>query len=205
MAAAETSAYVEEEYLRHDLQERLTHWTAVIAMIVLVLTGFQIRNPSFAPFGTMGNAQYLHMVFGYLFLCVGVIHVYFFFAAGKWKIAMPVFSDIPEFVPIIKYYLFITKDKPDYAKYNPLQKSAYAALFVVSLFMCLTGFALYWPGYFEGFVYSMGGLMAIRGWHLLITWIYIGFTGFHVYIAITEDWRLLRALVTGYYCRRVIR
>ena len=205
MNAAENSVLVEEEYLKHDLQERLTHWGSVLALFTLVLSGFQIKYPSFDLFGTMATARYIHIIAGYLFLFIGVIHVYFFFAAGKWKIAMPSFSDIPEFIPILKYYLFLSKEKPDYAKYNPLQKTAYALLFVVSFFICLTGFALYWPWYFEGFTYDMGGLMAVRGWHLLITWLYIAFTPFHIYIALTEDWRLLRALVTGYYYRKVPR
>ena len=61
--------------------------------MVLILSGLQIHYPGFAVFGTMQTARFLHLVSGYFFLFLGVLHVYFFFAPGKRKIAMPHLED----------------------------------------------------------------------------------------------------------------
>ncbi|RMG60073.1 MAG: Ni/Fe-hydrogenase, b-type cytochrome subunit [Deltaproteobacteria bacterium] len=197
--------YVEEKFLKHDLQERITHWVHVVDFVLLVLTGFQIRYPSFAVFGSMETARFLHVISGYLFIFLGIVHVYFFFAQGKHKIAMPVPSDAKDLWPTIRYYLFIDGEKPDFAKYNPLQKIAYAALFVVSLVQTILGFALYWPTYFESFIYGLGGLMAVKSWHTLIAWVFVAFTLLHLYLVFSEDIRLVTALINGYYYRKVPR
>ncbi len=200
---SEKVKYVEEKFLKHDLQERITHWTHVLDFILLVLTGFQLRYPSFSVFGSMSTARFLHVISGYYFIFLGIVHVYFFFVRGKYKVAMPSLSDISDFGPTLRYYLFLDRHKPDFAKYNPLQKLTYAGLFVVSLFQALLGFALYWPGYFESFVYGMGGLMSVKAWHILVAWVFIAFTLLHLYLVFSEDVRLLTALIDGYYYRKV--
>ena len=192
----------EERYMKHDFQERFTHWAHVIDFTVLLLTGFQITHPSFALFGSMATARFLHIVSAYAFIFLGIAHVYFFFAEGKWKVAMPTFKDIGGLGPTLKYYFFLTPDKPDYAKYNPLQKFSYAFLFLISAFQVLIGLALYWPLQFQGLVYGMGGLMIFRAWHLLLTWVFVAFTIVHLYLVFSEDVRLLYALLHGYYYRR---
>jgi len=199
----DSGEFREERYLKHDFQERFTHWAHVIDFVVLLLSGFQIKYPSFAPFGSMATARYLHIVSSYVFVFLGILHTYFFFAAGKWKIAMPSLSDLGDLGPTLKYYLFLSREKPDFAKYNPLQKFSYALLFLVSAFQVLIGFALYWPGYFSGLIYGMGGLMVVRSWHLLIAWTFVAFTLLHLYLVFSEDIRLLSALFHGYYYRKV--
>ncbi len=131
-----------ERYLKHDLVERIFHWVHVVNVLLLVLSGIQIHVPSWNIFGSMNNARIVHFVDMYIFLLIGVIHVYLFFAMGKYKVAMYKFSDFADLIPTIRWYLFLSDWRPDYTKYNVLQKLSYGALFVISSLQALIGFSL---------------------------------------------------------------
>jgi Ni/Fe-hydrogenase b-type cytochrome subunit len=193
----------EERYYKHDTVERFTHWTHMADTILLILSGLQIHYPGFSVFGSMITARFVHMVSGYLFIFLGILHVYFFFALGKNKIAMPDFTDFEEIGPVLRYYLFLDKTKPDYAKYNVLQKFSYAGLFVVSFLQTILGFALYWPAALAPVLSLFGGAVSVRIWHTIIMWVFLSFTAVHVYLVLTEDIRLVKAMVDGHYFRRV--
>ncbi|NJD61379.1 MAG: hypothetical protein FIA93_01490 [Deltaproteobacteria bacterium] len=193
----------EERYYKHDGVERFTHWTHVVDTILLILSGIQIHYPGFSIFGSMLTARFVHLVSGYLFLFLGILHVYFFFALGKYGIAMPAVSDLGEIGPVLRYYLFIDTTKPDYAKYNVLQKFAYAALFVVSFLQAVLGFALYWPVALAPVLSLFGGAVSVRIWHTTIMWVFLSFTAVHLYLVLSEDLRLTKAMWDGYYYRKI--
>jgi len=192
----------EERYYKHDGVERFTHWAHMADTVVLILSGLQIHYPGFAVFGTMQTARFLHLVSGYFFLLLGVLHVYFFFALGKSKIAMPNVGDLSGIGPVLSYYLTVDGKKPDYAKYNALQKVAYAALFVVSFLQSVLGFALYWPVQMAAVFALFGDAVHVRIWHTTVMWVFLSFTAVHVYLVLTEDARLVKAMVDGYYFRK---
>lgn len=188
-----------ERFYKHDGIERFTHWTHMADTIFLILSGLQIHYPGFGVFGTMQAARFVHLVSGYLFLFLGVFHVYFFFALEKWKVAMPHPADIEEIAPLLRYYLFRSREKPDYAKYNALQKFSYAGLFAVSLLQSILGFALYWPAAFSIVFALFGGAVTVRIWHTTVMWVFLSFTAVHVYLVLSEDVGLLKAMIGGYY------
>ncbi len=191
----------EERYYKHDRIERFTHWAHMADTVVLILSGLQIHYPGFAVFGTMQTARFLHIVSGYFFFFLGALHVYFFFALGKWKIAMPHVEDLRGIGPVLSHYLVLGGRKPDYAKYNALQKFSYAALFAVSFLQSVLGFALYWPARFAAMTAFFGGAVHVRIWHTTVMWLFLSFTAVHVYLVFTEDARLVKAMVDGYYFR----
>jgi Ni/Fe-hydrogenase b-type cytochrome subunit len=193
----------EERYYKHDGVERFTHWTHVVDTILLILSGLQLHYPGVSLFGSMITARFVHMVSGYLFIFLGILHVYFFFALGKNRIAMPDVNDFREIGPVVRYYLFLERTKPDYAKYNVLQKISYAGLFVVSFLQTVLGFALYWPAALAPVLSLFGGAVSVRIWHTTIMWVFLSFTAVHVYLVMTEDIRLTKAMWNGYYYRKV--
>ncbi|MHB1024224.1 MAG: cytochrome b/b6 domain-containing protein [Desulfobacteria bacterium] len=192
----------EERYYKHDGIERFTHWAHMADTVVLILSGLQIHYPGFAVFGTMQTARFLHLVSGYFFLFLGILHVYFFFALGKRKIAMPHLEDLSGIGPVLKYYLVVGGTKPDYAKYNALQKFSYAGLFVISFLQSILGFALYWPVQMAAVFALFGDAVHVRIWHTTIMWVFLSFTAVHVYLVFTEDARLMKAMVDGYFYRK---
>ena len=185
----------EERYYKHDGFERFTHWTHTLDTVILVLSGMQIHYPGFSVFGAMQNARFLHLVSAYIF-----------FALGKHRIAMPGLFDFSEVAPVLKYYLHLSREKPVFEKYNVMQKYGYFLLFAVSVLQTLLGFALYpyfLPGVFS-FVFAIfGDAVQVRIWHTTIMWLFISFTALHVYLVVTEDKRMIRAMVDGYYYRKV--
>jgi len=145
----------------------------------------QIHYPGFSVFGAMQNARFLHLVSAYIFVAIGVYHTYIFFALGKHRIAMPGLFDFSEVGPVLKYYLHLSREKPVVEKYNVMQKYGY-----------------FLPGVFS-FVFAIfGDAVQIRIWHTTIMWLFLSFTALHVYLVVTEDKRMIRAMVDGYYYRK---
>ncbi|HEY6097573.1 MAG TPA: cytochrome b/b6 domain-containing protein, partial [Candidatus Deferrimicrobium sp.] len=135
---------------------------------------------------------------------IGVYHTYIFFALGKHRIAMPGLFDFSEVGPVLKYYLHLSREKPNVEKYNVLQKYGYFLLFAVSVLQTLLGFALYpyfLPGVFSFMFAIFGDAVQIRIWHTTIMWLFISFTAVHVYLVVTEDRRMVKAMIDGYYYR----
>ncbi len=191
----------EERYYKHDLIERFGHWAHVVNILLLVLSGLQIHNPSWALFGSPSNARLVHFISTYTFLFIGIWHLYYFFGAKKHTEALFQPQDTQDIIPTLKWYLFLSETRPDYTKYNVLQKISYAGLFVISAFQALLGFALYWNKSLRGVTDIFGGMMSARALHYGITWIFVYFTAVHFYLVIREDLQLLWAMCHGYYHR----
>lgn len=190
---------LEEKYYKHDYAERLLHWGNALVIILLTLSGLQIHHGGFTVFGSMNNARYVHFISMYLFIFMGIIYVYQFFALGKYKVSLFKPSDIKDIIPVAKYYLFVTDKEPHFEKYNPMQKLAYNSTIFMALVMVFTGFALYWPKVFVPVVKFFGGLGYVRLWHFLFTWVFIAFLMIHTYLVFSEDLRKsLFAMFTGY-------
>jgi Ni,Fe-hydrogenase I cytochrome b subunit len=85
-----------------------------------------------------------------------------------------------------------------------LQKVSYAVLFVLSFLQTVLGFALYWPAALAPVLPFFGGAVSVRIWHTVIMWVFLSFTFVHVYLVFTEDIRLVKAMVDGYYFRSVV-
>ncbi len=181
---------------RHSLPARIAHWTNLIAMAVLVLTGLDINHPFM---GLMtGVLRNLHYFAGFILVANIFVRIYFAFAgqcadAKQW--ALP---GLGEIFAVMKYYLFLGPHPEKKLKYNGLQRLSYLAIIVLMLAQGLTGFAIGWPnGIFTGFVGLMGGLAALRAIHLLCTFLFIAFTLIHVYMVFTEDPQELPMMFLG--------
>ena len=48
-----------------------------------------------------------------------------------------------------------------------------------------------------------GDAVHVRIWHTTLMWVFLSFTAVHVYLVCTEDARLVKAMVDGYYFRKV--
>jgi len=187
----------------HDPIERAGHWIHLANTVLLVLSGFQIHWPEFNVFGSMNNARWVHFVDMYLFVFIGVFHIYQFFASGKWSQAGPTPRNMSGLGNSLKYYLFMTDEKTHLRKYNPLQIITYLLLFALSAVMVLVGFALYWPERLYWLVDLFGGIMTARQIHFLIAWVFVSFTLVHIYLVLMQPLARTRAMITGCYWQSV--
>ena len=186
---------------------RATHWTAVVAFIVLILTGFYIGRPYFV-IGSgeasehyfMGTIRLLHFIAAGVLVACGIVRVYWLFAGNpfeRWIALFPVRGkDLTNLWKQVKYYLMIHPEKaPHYLGHNPLQQLSYTALYIVVVVEILTGFALYaqslpggpWYRLVGWIVPLFGGLQIVRFVHHVLTWVFLIFIPVHVYLALRAE------------------
>lgn len=206
-----------KELIRHwSTSYILEHWVRVVAMTVLVFTGFYIHWPFLS--GGPGNfimawMRFFHFVAAYALILGLVVRLYMAFNSrfdSDWK-DFGIFLNLRNLPHQVLYYLFLKKDYHAYRKYNPLQAFAYMGIGLVILFAFLTGCALY-HGKIFGFIKApdsfrwvnnlLGGESYTRIWHFLSMWFFIIFTFAHVYMsllmtAVAKD-RTFSSIFTGY-------
>ena len=174
------------------------HWIRVVAMAVLIFTGFYIQWP-FITGGPdsfiMAWMRFFHFVAAYTFVLGLVVRVYLAFRStfdADWK-DFNVIQAIKNIPDIAGYYLFIKGTHKDYRKYNPLQALSYLFTGMMIIFSALTGFAIYHGNVFgfipaeRGFrwvITMLGGESYTRMWHIITMWYFIMFLLIHVYMSI---------------------
>ncbi len=201
-----------------DLIIRLTHWTIVLSMIVLAITGVYLGGPFVAVPGRAGQ----HFVTGW----VKVVHFYgaiaFSLAVGSrivWMFLGPRTASWKELVPIegkrrraligtALFYGFFRPQPPSTMGHNPLAGLTYCAVFTLYLTMIATGLALYsidsysYMHMFRFLVPLFHGAQGARWVHHVVMWLLIGFSVHHVFSAIlvarVEKNGCLDSIFSGY-------
>ncbi|NTW28944.1 MAG: cytochrome B [Coriobacteriia bacterium] len=188
-------AFYREE---HPLVFVFTHWINLLSMIFLTLSGFYIHFP-IVP-GLMGVARGAHFFWMFVVLINLVVRIVLAFIvkdANQQASRVIAGADIKNFLPqkenrhqlwpTVKYYLFLKKEHPIQAKYNPLQKVSYAATVLLTLLAAYTGFSLWGPtmdwSLFHAGTEAVGGLMSMRIIHYFVMWTVLIFAGVHAYLA----------------------
>jgi Ni/Fe-hydrogenase 1 B-type cytochrome subunit len=210
---------MEREYVyTWSRTERLVHWVVALAVAVLTLTGFYIHWPFIeggAPGGVdvMAWMRFSHFVAAYALILGLVVRVYLAFAsrfAANWR-DFSLGRNLRSVPDILGYYLFLKPSHKEYRRYNPLQALTYLFWLFLTMFLALTGFALYRgkifgilsaPDAFAWVNTLLGGESYTRIWHYLAMWVFLITVAVHVYMAAMTTWtnrdHTLRAIITGY-------
>lgn len=178
----------------------VTHWINLIAMIVLIITGFSIHFPFWPEF--MGIARGAHLLFGFiLFLnCIFRVVAAFFVKTSPtggtrkqvkdYKTWLPQKDNRHQALEWIKYYLFLKKDHPLGAKLGVPQKISYLLIPVLIIVMFWTGLCLWGPTMNLAPMWAttdlVGGLMSMRIIHYFMMYVFIVFMFIHIYLANVE-------------------
>ena len=183
---------------------RLTHWTIVLSIVVLSVTGFYIGDPSITATNTaafvMGWTRFVHLVFAYAFT-LAVISRLIWATIGNDHSGWPVFFPYltrkgrHNMWKMFKYYTFLGKELPhEYLGHNSLAAVAYSGVMVLYLIQIVTGFALYSQFAPGGTIHSLFGPLLVwagpqwlRLTHHLVMWLLIGFAIHHIYSAWLMD------------------
>jgi len=182
------------------------HWAAAVSIVALIVTGFYIGAPYFAPPSTartpflMGWVRLTHFLAAGILVATGIIRVYWLVAGNRFERFPALFPvrgrDWVNLWQMIKYYLMIHPERgPHYLGHNPLQQLSYTMVYLVTLVMVVTGFTMYGqsnPGgiFYVAFAWVpqlLGGLQVVRFVHHVTTWFFIIFIPIHVYLAIRSD------------------
>ena len=190
---------------------RLWHWVMMLAMFVLMGTGFLIGSPPPAVGGEaydtfwFGYIRFLHFAAGYVFAIMFVVRIYWAFVGNRY--AREIFL-VPLSMLSAKfwsglfhqtlYYLFVYREGRGYAGHNPLAAAAMCFMYVLgTVWMILSGFALYGEGtgmaswqfrYFTAWLQPLvGDSQMLHTLHHFGMWYLILFSMIHMYMVIRED------------------
>ncbi len=197
----------------------LDHWIRVVAIAVLIFTGFYIHTPFIAggpDSFIMAWMRFFHFVAAYALVLGLIVRVYMAFKStfdADWK-DFDVVENLKNVPDILGYYLFIKGSHKDYRRYNPLQALAYLFTGLVIIFTAFTGAAVYHGRPFLIFPIDsfrwvnsiLGGESYTRLWHILAMWYFIVFVMIHLYLAISisvinKD-RTFTSIFTGYKLKK---
>src|SRR3990172_8466860 len=210
---------MEREYeYSWNLTYRIDHWVRVLALTILTFTGFYIHWP-FLPggepggFAVMAWMRFAHFTAAYIFILGLVVRLYLAFNStfdADWR-DFGIIRNLKNIPDILLYYLFLKKTHKEYRRYNPLQAFTYLFWVFLTLFLVLTGFALYRGKVFgiipapDSFLWVrdlLGGESYTRIWHFLAMWVFLITVAIHVYMAAMTTWirrdHTFRSIFSGY-------
>ncbi len=184
---------------------RVLHWINAVAMIVMIMSGWQIYNASplfgftFSRSITLGGwlagallwhfaAMWILMVNGLIYLALGV-------ATGRFRrkllpiTAGGVISDT-------KAALTGKLSHADLARYNYVQKLLYAGIIIVGVLVVLSGLSIWKPVQLQWLTALFGGYDTARYVHFFCMAAIVAFLVVHVALALIVP-KSLRAMITG--------
>lgn len=192
----------------YEAPVRIWHWINALAITVLCVTGYFIGQPLPTMPGEasanylMGYIRFAHFAAGYL-LAVGIAGRAYWALVGNHHARelfwVPIFQKAywAELFGMLKWYAFISARPGRYVGHNPLARLAmFSGFLMITLFMIVTGFALYgegaqagsWQERLFGWVIPLfGQSQDVHTWHRMGMWAMILFVILHVYAAIRED------------------
>lgn len=201
-----------------ELPVRWCHWTNVLSIVILAITGFFIGNPvsfgSSASDFTMGWIRFVHFTAAYAF-AVSVLSRMIWSLVGNeyagWKAFFPFLTPggREKMVKMLRYYMFVDKEVPESVGHNPVATTAYFVLFLLYILMILTGFSLYAEHAPGGVMhkalapmYSLFSSQGMRLAHHASMWMIFGFIINHIYSAwlmdIKEHGSEISSMFSGY-------
>ncbi len=207
------------------LSIRLIHWSVVISVFTLLISGFYIATPiTFGSGATpdkfyMGNIRSIHTFFGafltFLMLWRAYLGLFAKFHA-RWTDLLA-WTDLDNLITQIRFYLLLSEKKPSHRyQYGPLQALAYNGLIFLQIMIILTGLIMVganihaglslWLGNFlKPVEIAMGGLAGVRMIHHIIAWGFILFIMVHVYMAVWIDIVYKEGTISSMISGRVFR
>jgi thiosulfate reductase cytochrome b subunit len=185
---------------------RALHWTNAVAMVLMIMSGWQIYNASplfdFLRFphsitlgGWLGGALLWHFAAMWLLMVNGLIYLAFGFATGRFrKKLLPITP--AGVIADTRAALTGKLSHDDLSKYNYVQKLLYAGIIVVGVVIVLSGLSIWKPVQLQYLTALFGGYDAARYVHFICMAAIVAFMVVHVALALLVP-KSLRAMIIG--------
>ena len=189
----------------HPLIVRITHWLNAVAVVIMILSGWQIYNahPIF-PFsfpawmtlgGWLGGAIQWHFAAMWLLIANGLIYLSYGVASGR--IGKRFFPISPrEVLSDLGEALRGKLAHDDLAHYNGVQKAFYVGVIAALILVVLSGLAIWKPVQLWWLTSVFGGFQGARLVHFLAMAAIAAFILVHVVMALIVP-KTIRAMVFG--------
>jgi thiosulfate reductase cytochrome b subunit len=184
---------------------RALHWTNAVAMVVMIMSGWQIYNASplfkfsFPASITLGGwlagALLWHFAAMWLLMVNGLIYLALGFATGRFrKKLLPITP--AGVIADTKAALTGRLSHEDLSKYNYVQKLLYAGIIVVGIVIVLSGLSIWKPVQLQYLTALFGGYDVARYVHFICMALIVAFMVVHVALALLVP-KSLRAMIIG--------
>ena len=184
---------------------RALHWTNAFAMVLMIMSGWQIYNasplfsftfsPSITLGGWLGGALLWHFAAMWLLMVNGLIYLALGLATGRFRNKLlpitpgGVISDT-------RAALTGKLSHDDLTKYNHVQKLLYAGIIVIGILIVLSGLSIWKPVQLQWLTALFGGYAVARYVHFICMAAIVAFMVVHVALALLVP-KSLRAMIIG--------
>ena len=205
LAATEDMTQHEPAKVIQPAWVRAMHWTNAVAMILMIMSGWQIYNASplfgfsfshsITLGGWLGGALLWHFAAMWLLMVNGLLYLITGFATGRFrKKLLPITPT--GVVSDVKAALTFRLAHDDLSKYNYVQKLLYAGIILVGIVIVLSGLSIWKPVQLGWLVALFGGYDWARYVHFFCMAAIVLFLIVHVALAILVP-KSLRAMIIG--------
>jgi thiosulfate reductase cytochrome b subunit len=205
LAATDSHATHEPARVIQPAWVRAMHWTNAFAMILMIMSGWQIYNASplfsfrfsssITLGGWLGGALLWHFAAMWLLMVNGLIYLITGFATGRFrKKLLPITPT--GVITDVKAALTFKLAHDDLSKYNYVQKLLYAGIIAVGIVIVLSGLSIWKPVQLSWLVALFGGYDWARYVHFFCMAAIVAFLVVHVLLAILVP-KSLRAMIIG--------
>jgi len=133
--------------VRMTLNQRIQHWILLVCFTVLVLTGFALIYPLSTAADWVGITdpirRIVHRIAGLALIATGIYHVFYvlFNRNGRQmgKALLPEPKDIRDIWGTLRYHLGLSRQKPEFGRFDYGEKFEYWALVWGTIIMASTG------------------------------------------------------------------
>src|SRR6202163_292247 len=184
---------------------RALHWTNAVAMVLMIMSGWQIYNASplfdfrfsssITLGGWLGGALLWHFAAMWLLTGNGLVYLALGFATGRFRNKLlpitpsGVISDA-------KAALTGNLSHDDLSKYNYVQKLLYAGIIVVGVLIVLSGLSIWKPVQLQYLTALFGGYAVAPYVPFICMALIVAFIVVHVALALLVP-KSLRAMIIG--------
>ena len=189
----------------HPLWVRVTHWINAFAIVLMMLSGWQIYNASalfsfsFAPSITIGGwlagALLWHFAAMWLFAINGLIYIALGIVTGRFRNKLFPISPCAVVHDAIAA-LTLRLSHQDLSVYNAVQRLLYLGVIFAGVIVALSGLAIWKPVQLQTLTAIFGGYDAARYVHFFVMASIAGFLVIHILLALLVP-KSLRAMITG--------
>jgi thiosulfate reductase cytochrome b subunit len=206
LAATDERAAITPTKVIQPAWVRVTHWINAVAIILMIMSGWQIYNasPLFTSLrfshsitlgGWLGGALLWHFAAMWLLTINGLVYLIVGFATGRFKskllpiTAGGVISDT-------KAALTGKLSHDDLTRYNQVQKLLYAGIIIVGVVIVLSGLSIWKPVQLQWLTALFGGYDVARYVHFFCMSAIVAFLVIHIALAVLVP-KSLRAMIIG--------
>ena len=189
----------------HPVWVRICHWTNAVAMVLMIMSGWQIYNASplfdfvfpksITLGGWLGGAIQWHFAAMWLLMVNGLVYLTLGLVTGRFRRKLLPIS-ASGIVGDAKAALTGKLSHADLTVYNQVQKLLYAGIIVVGILIVLSGLAIWKPVQLQSLTALFGGYDVARYVHFFCMAAIVGFLVIHVALALLVP-KSLRAMIIG--------